>query len=444
MKRSAALVLVVVLLAALGVRLAAACWWQARLSGRFLFGDSESYWVLGRAIAHGGPYEYGSPDARVFRAPGYPLLLAPLFVFGGDQPPVLAARVLGALLGTMAVAGVGWLAGRLFGPRAGLLAAGIAAIEPGTAATSVMVLSEALFCPLMVLHLALWIAAWFSPEPTATGMARDTRRRRWLRAKQWLAAGAGLAAGAAALTRPSWLLFTPLAVLLALVADRERKRHLHIGAVMLAGLVVAMLPWWIRNYRVIGRFVPTTLQVGTSLYDGWNPQATGASDLGFVARFFEEEHARPAQGNDADAPLEYRVDRRMRRAAIAWAAEHSGAALRLAAVKLVRTWNVWPNEKGLSAWPIRLALVATYVPIILLAALGAVRTIRRGWPYVLCWLPAAYFTLLHTVFVGSIRYRMPAMLTLIVLAAGALSSGQWSVAGGRWSVVGSRWNEDGA
>jgi len=408
MKRSAATLLVAVLLAAFGVRLAAACWWQARHSGRFLFGDSESYWVLARAIAHGGPYEYGSPDARVFRAPGYPLLLAPLFVFGGDQPPVLAARVSGALLGTLAVAGVGWMAGMLFGPRAGLLAAGIAAIEPGTAATSAMVLSEALFLPLVILHLGLWVAAW---------QARTSIRG------VWLAAGAGLAAGAAALARPSWLLFTPLAVLLAIVAGPKRKRHLEIGAVMLAGLVVAMLPWWIRNYGVIGRFVPTTLQVGASLYDGWNPQATGASDLGFVARFVEEERARPAGGNDAGAPLEYRLNRRMRRAAIDWALDHPGAAVRLAAVKFVRIWNVWPNEKGLSAWPIRLALTVTYVPIMLLAALGALRTIRRGWPYVLCWLPAVYFTLLHTVFVGSIRYRMPAMLTLIVLAAGAASRG---------------------
>ncbi len=89
-------------------------------------------------------------------------------------------------------------------------------------------------------------------------------------------------------------------------------------------------------------------------------------------------------------------------------------------MKFVRLWNVWPNEAEFRSWPLRVAVCATYVPLLLLAIVGAVRFTRLGWPYVLCWLPAVYFTLIHMVFVSSLRYREPAMLPLAVLAAGAL------------------------
>jgi hypothetical protein len=203
---------------------------------------------------------------------------------------------------------------------------------------------------------------------------------------------------------------------------------------MMLGLVLAMLPWWVRNARLTGHFVPTTLQVGASLYDGLNPNATGASDMeGFVRRFVAEQRARGAQGargetgQDADArgdvAFERRLDRRMRDAALQWAWSNPGRAVELAGVKFLRMWNVWPNEPRLSSWSVRLAVLFTYTPLLIFAIIGAWRTAGRGWPYILCWLPAVYLTMLHVVFVSSIRYRDPAMLAMLALAAGEV--GRW-------------------
>ena len=202
--------LAVLLAIAMAVRLGAAFVLQSRLGGRFCLGDSESYWRLGTAIANGTPYEYGPLHARVFRTPGYPVLLAPVVRFFGEGGGGVAmARVEAALLGTLSVGLVWWLARRLFDQPSAWIAGGLAAVYPGAIAVGTLVLSEAPFCPLMLLQLILWIVAWHS----------TTAGRR-------AAAGfaAGLAAGAAALMRPDWLLFTPLAAAVSVLARRHSGR----------------------------------------------------------------------------------------------------------------------------------------------------------------------------------------------------------------------------
>jgi 4-amino-4-deoxy-L-arabinose transferase-like glycosyltransferase len=410
--------LAVLLLIAFALRLAVGWAWQARLDQtgqRFGMGDTESYWSLGKTIAFGLPYEYGDGRAKVFRAPGYPILLSPIFRCTADGPAaVLLARAEAALLGTLAVLVLWWLTRLIFDDRAAFWAAVFAAFYPGAIVLGVLLLSEAPFCPLMLLQLAFWTLAWQSP----------TRGRR----AAW-SVTAGLAAGAATLMRPSWLMFTPFALavgLLSCILSSKRRhdalRHAAVGFWMLLGLMAAMSPWWIRNACVTGRFIPTTLQVGASLYDGISPEATGASNMDFVKRFEAEDALRKADSPEAagGASREMRLDRRMHDEAAAWAKANPGAVVRLVGVKFLRMWNVWPNEPQLASNRlIGFAIFFTYTPLLVFAIIGAWRTIGLGWPYILCWLPAVYLTLLHVVFVSSIRYRDPAMLALLALAAGA-------------------------
>lgn len=398
-------VLIVVLVGGFLLRLGAALGWEHHFGERFTFGDSDGYWTLARAVAHGEPYQYGSADLRVFRAPGYPIFLAPVFLMGGDQVPILWARLLSALFGTATMAGVWWFGRRLFNDRVGLFAAAITAIYPGAIALSIVVLSEAPFCPLMIAQLALWTCAVQAKSRTSIGM--------------W-AISAGLVAGAATLVRPSWLLFTPLVVAVSVVWGKQRVREVWVGCLLLLGMTLAMLPWWVRNYCVTGRFIPTTLQVGASLYDGLSPMATGASDMRFVTDFEEAERRKPSDQASGDC-FEYRLDRRLKNASLDWACQNPSRVVLLAVTKCLRIWNIWPNEPSFSAWPARIVVVFTFVPILVLGIIGTLRTFRFGWPYRMCWLPAVYLTLIHMVFVSSVRYREPAMLGIIVLAASVLA-----------------------
>jgi len=363
--------LAAILLLALVLRLAAAAWWQHRLGERkFGFADSEGYWALAERIAHGETYRFG--DDRVFRTPGYPALLSvPIAAFGSDARGVWAARVEAALLGVLAVGGVLCWARMLFDDRAAALAALLAAVYPGAISSSTFILSEAPFCPLMVFTLLLWTQA----------ERAGTTGGRW-----GAACAAGAVAGLATLMRPSWLLFIPFAAAMIVFRPTAWRKHLAISCGALLGLVVVMSPWWIRNAQVVGRFVPTSLQVGASLYDGLSPTANGASEMSFVPHFAEAERRNPS--DDVAIPFEVRLDQRLRDASIDWARSHPGEVLRLMGVKFLRMWNVWPNESGFSSWPLRLMMLVSYGPLIVVSLLAVWRYAPRGWPYALCWLPA--------------------------------------------------------
>lgn len=397
-----------ILALALGVRLIAAGWWESRLPAgqKFGFPDSESYWALAQKVAHGEPYEFGARRYQVFRTPGYPVLLAGLFRLIGDvDPPTFYARALGAVLGTVTVAAVAALGGLLLGSRGAVIASAIAAVHPEAIAPSVFILSEAPFCPLMMLQLVAWTLAW-----QAENRSRQVG---------WSLLG-GVLGGIATLMRPSWLLFLPFAVGVGLLLGPGRARQVFIGGVMLLGLGCTMLPWWVRNYQVAGRLVPTSLQVGASLYDGLNPQADGGSNMAFVEPGTVKLEAKEAaQGKTLPGIFEDRIDRHFRDEAIDWAREHPARVLELAAIKFGRMWNIWPNAGEFSSPKLGVILAIGYLPLIAAAAYGAWLFARRDWPFLLCLLPAAYFTLLHMVFVSSIRYRQPALLPLMVLAAGA-------------------------
>jgi len=388
---------------ALSVRLGAAAAWDWRFQGRLVFGDSVSYWHLARAVGQGEPFQYGE-YGRVFRTPGYPLLLAPLFLVAGESPPFFLARAIGAILGTLGVIATGWLGKLLWDDRVGWCAAFLAAIHPECVLSSVPILSEAAFCPVWVLHLVCLAAL----------MRFAKLRTAWA----W-AVGAGVTAGAAVLIRPSALLWLPFVFPFLLLVHRK-DLPLRLPAVMGGIAIVVLMPWWIRNYVVTGHWILTTTQVGPSLYDGCHPNADGGSNMDFMkAAVDETKESLGERGNDSLA-VELEIDRRLRRDALRWMGANPGQFLRLAAVKLRRFWSPIPNERAFNTFPINLVTAAGFWVVLLPAAAGLMPGKARRIAFVTCWLPAVYFTFLHVVFVSSVRYRQPVMFGLIAAAAPVL------------------------
>src|SRR4051794_1288251 len=156
--------LATVLGGALGLRVLAAVlvqWYAWRKGTLCIFPDTRIYWLLAETIRDGRTYEvlqWGGIPYYALRTPGYPLFLAACRLVFGDH--ALPVRLVQALLGAVSV----WLVSRLTaeiapsrrawrGWTVPLVAAALAAVDPFVVGTTALLLSEAVFIPLMLATL---------------------------------------------------------------------------------------------------------------------------------------------------------------------------------------------------------------------------------------------------------------------------------------------------
>jgi 4-amino-4-deoxy-L-arabinose transferase-like glycosyltransferase len=405
---SARKILLLVLLTALALRTIAAVGLTARLKDQdrsFLIeGDAAGYWELGEHMAAGEAYELhgrpGDPLAaasiprQVTRMPGFPALLGLVIRLGGDS--LLVTRVVLAMIGTLGCYLVYLLGCRIFTPQVGLAAAAACAISPTLVGFSVLVLSETLFAVLMLACL-LGTVSLLRPDADL-----DQRPR------PGIAAWTGLAGCAAVYVRPGWLAALPLLGLMAIVLSEHRRRSAIEAGVLLLVVALGLLPWAWRNLQVTSHPVLTTLWVGPTLYDGLREGATGESDMQFIID--DGLFADPRQ-------TEFQIDRHYRLEAWDFVRTQPLEAGRLALVKCWRYLKPWPSAPEFQgAWQIAVVAVPTLL-LYLLALKGAWAYRYQPWTWMLVAFPLLYFAALHTVFVGSLRYRVPAEYPLWILAA---------------------------
>jgi 4-amino-4-deoxy-L-arabinose transferase-like glycosyltransferase len=283
--------LVAILLLGLGLRVDYA--WE----GRAPVYDAVAYSRIAQSLDQGrgftaGPHATQPSDNY---SPGLPLFVAGLYEVTGVHERF--ARVVLALIGSLSVPFSYLIGRRLSGPPAGLIGAGAVAIYPAFLEYQGMLMSEPLAATLLcaaVLSM-LWAAdvdrlrlcgGWRGEGRSKTYISstgppppRGDPRARWL--------VPGVLLGATAMVRPEYLavVFLVALVVFGRGARRKWRRSLAQAAVLLAGAVLLIAPWTIRNALALGRFVPLStgggqvLFSGTYLPSGGDPQKVGQAVL---------------------------------------------------------------------------------------------------------------------------------------------------------------------
>jgi 4-amino-4-deoxy-L-arabinose transferase-like glycosyltransferase len=336
-------------------------------------------------------------EDRLVPSAGHPplweLLLSGVSFLGGTS--YLAHRALGCILGGGTIVLVALLARRAGGDRAGVVAAGLAALYPVMIAADGSLMSEGLYT--LLIAAALLAAMRLRDRPDARS-----------------AALLGAAVALAALTRSEALLLFPLLVLPVALTRPEGRWKLAAVAVVAAAVLIA--PWTVRNWAEFGRPVLVSTNDGT-LLAGANCDLTyRGEDIGFWnIECISERSIR----NEA------RQEARWRSEGASYVGDHLGRLPVVLAVRLLRTWDLYQPRRMVrfaeGRW-VRAdqAGVVVYYLLLPLAIAGG-WFLRRGRDLPVLLAPVALVVVLSLIGYGIPRFRAPAEITIVVLAALAIS-----------------------
>ncbi len=284
-------VLIAILLLGLGLRVGEA--WD----GRAPVYDAAAYATIAANLERGEGFTLGARATQPASnySPGLPLLAAGVYKLT-EGVHERTARLVLALIGTLAVLLTYLIGRRLSGPAAGLIGATAVAIYPALLEYQGMLMGEPLAATLLS---GAVLAVLWADGPRQAEAARGSCRGEGgaLRAVHGLSSTPpsprhprvrwgvpGVLLGALALVRPEYGAVVLLVSLVVLLAHRGSgwREATWPALVLLLGAVVVVAPWTLRNAVALGRFVPVStgggqvLFAGTYLPSGGDPERVGA------------------------------------------------------------------------------------------------------------------------------------------------------------------------
>jgi 4-amino-4-deoxy-L-arabinose transferase-like glycosyltransferase len=368
--------------------------------------DEREYLALARSLTLGKGFTYELPGdssgtPRFGRAPGYPVFLA--LVGGGrgefdaTPPQVKLAQ---SIVGSIGVWLIGALARRAAGARAGVAAAWLAAFYPPLVWICAYVFSEALFSTVAlaaVLLLNVSLDRSIAPHATQNRSAL-------------ICVAAGLMTGVAMLIRPAMAFFVPVALVWLFV-----RRRVTFAALLVAGALLVVGPWTIRNIHVYDRFVFIASEGGVTFWTGNHPRATGEGDMAANPDIklseiaFRRQH--PGLTQEELEPLYYRE-------AIAYIAAHpvwwAGLVLKKAFYTVVPVGRSYALHSPLY----RTSSIASYLIVLPFGVLGALIWWRRPHPPESLFPLAVSAVIVCILFFPQERFRIPVIDPTLIICAG--------------------------
>ncbi len=350
-----------------------------------------------RVMAETGRFSFAGVSSSAYQMPGWPAFLS---VFSAVTDSVFAEQLLVKtsliLMSLGSIYLVYRLGRRVGGTATGLIASFALTVSMPQIYTGTLPLSENPFMLLLLLMTYQLIRLADEPSWATFG---------WLLAVFLLAT----------YVRQTALGFLAPALIYLFVRRYEWRLMWRQMIVVILVLVVALSPWWVRNYRVFDRFVPFTSFGGAPFFEGtfqrFEPYGTGSFDAMDVVL----ETAGPSEPDRSRALVVAGRERLADR----WSEDPGGVLVTYAVMKPAAAWLMpfyWDKVFRISGyWVLRIHASAMMLGLGLLIALSIRSKSRHEFLLFLC--NVAIITVGAGYYLGLSRYVYPYVPFVLIACA---------------------------
>ena len=396
--------------------------------------DQVSYDMLALRVTQGHGFSF-AVDAWPYARAGQPtafwsylytLYLAGVYTLFGHHP--LAARLIQAVVVGLLMPWLVYRIGRrTFGPRAGLLAAGLTAVYFYFAHYAASLMSEAFYIVGI-----LWIvdaSMRLAHSLTAAQPARPGRMA-------WLGLELGVAMAITLLLRQVIILFFAVLILWLLwLAARHKAVRATVTALVFSALALSILvtPFIVRNYQLFGQLALPNTNAGFTFFWSNHPiYGTRFEAVLSPAHGVSYQELIPPDLRDLN---EARLDRALLVRGLQFVREEPGRYLLLSLSRIPIYFQFWPTaDSTLLSNGARLLSFGLFLPFMLYGLLRAMLDARLGGllrtsskdqmndpnlrpAYLLLFLLfLTVYTAIHLASWANVRYRLPVDAFLILFA----------------------------
>jgi hypothetical protein len=394
--------LVVILAVALALRLIALHSFFTSHPRTYLFAHPYEMGLVANSLIHGLGYSSpfgGATGPTAIVAPGYPTLIAPVFLLFGSYTFASALAITGlqVVVSLITIWLMMHVCREMLDVRTATLAGAFWAVSV-----------PLLFIPAIFWETSISACALVGIVALAIRCHRDPTKSAWILL--------GVCCGIAALINPA--LLPSILAILCWTAYETRRVARTAALLGLFTLLLVYAPWPIRNAYRFHAFIPMRSTVGLELYMGNRPGATGHLDESLSPLLNKQEFASYVSKGE----MAYTNDQSKQ--AWAYIRVQPGHFVNLSLRRAYRFWTGTGNADGSFIFELHALLTTVFG----FAGLVLVYRRRKRCFAVLMALPLLLFPLPYYITHAEFRYRLNIDPLLTILAAYAVTqlAAAWS------------------